>query len=169
MSKYFTIFLLFISSFSFATVQIKDVFKVGDAYYSINELPLLQLYNHGELSSILHQEPCSASWRGYEAHWELKENFLWLTRMEKNPCNNKYENIEADLLFEGQEYPIKAEWYTGKIILPVAEKKYVTREGFDEDNIQDGGLLGYDLEAFVFNFVEGRLESKGVEIIQKRN
>ena len=42
------------------------------------------------------------------------------------------------------------------------------REGFDENNMKDGDLLGYDLEAFVFNLVNGKLESKGVELAQKR-
>ncbi|WP_045858754.1 hypothetical protein [Teredinibacter purpureus] len=168
MKKYLLLSIWFIGASCFATEQIKDVLSVGEARYSIRELPLNQLYGHDKLSSILNQELCSASWRGYKARWELKDSFLWLRGLEKNPCSNGYEPVEAKLLFGGQEYPIKAEWFTGKIVLPVGETKYVMREGFDENDMKDGDLLGYDLEAFVFNFVDGKLNSKGVELIQKR-
>ncbi len=68
--------ILFIVTSSFATEQIKDVLRVGEARYSIRELPLNQLYDHDKLSSILNQELCSASWRGYKAGWELKDTFF---------------------------------------------------------------------------------------------
>ena len=151
-----------------ATEQIKDTFVVGEGYYQIRELPLNQLYDQDKLSSIIKQEMCSASWRGYKANWTLKKGYLWLLSIQKNPCENGYNPIAASVLFSKKEYPVKAVWYTGKIILPVSGAKYIMREGFDEENMKDGDLLGYDLEAFVFNFVKGKLESKNVELIQKR-
>ncbi len=89
-------------------------------------------------------------------------------RHRKKPCDDGYDPVEAALLFGNREYPVNADWYTGKIVLPVGETKYVMREGFDENNMKDGDYLGYDLEAFVFNLVDGKLESKGVELVQER-
>ena len=161
-------FILSLCSSCFATEQIKDVLTVGEGSYHIQEVPLNQLIEHDELSAILKQQMCTASWRGYKASWELKDGLLWLKHIRMNPCSDTYESIDASILFKEKEYPIKASWYNGKIILPVGETKYIMRDGFDEDNWRDGDLIGYDQEAFVFNFVKGRLESKGVELIQKR-
>ncbi len=168
MNKLFAVFLLCLSSLSFATEQIRDVLTVGGGYYHIRETPLSQLYDSEKLSSILKPEVCSGSWRGYKASWEIRDGHLWLTHIRKNPCNDSYESIKAETLFPSKEYPIKAGWHNGKIILPVGEAISVMRKGFDKNNPENGDYLGYDLEAFVFNFGDGRLVSKGVEFVQKR-
>jgi len=104
---------------------------------------------------------CSASWRGYKAHWQLIEGYLYLRSILKNPCSDSYEHIDANVLFDKQKYPIKAEWFTGTISLPVGEVDYKYGETEDE-------LLGYELDVFVFHFKKGKLVSKGMELFEKR-
>lgn len=168
MNKLVVVFLLCLSPFCFATEQIRDVLTVENGFYHIQETPLSQLYDHEELSSILKHQRCTGSWRGYKASWALRDGFLWLTHIRKNPCSDSYESVEAKALFDGEEYPVKASWYNGNIALPVGEAKAVVREGSDESNSREDDLLGYDVEAFVFNFENGKLVSKGVELVQKR-
>ena len=143
-----------------ATEQIDDVFSVGGKAYPIDELPLDQLLAPDHISKMLQQPVCTASWRGYQANWYLKDDYLWLESIRKNPCDSKYEYIESSILFGNKNYPIKAEWFTGNISFPVGEIKY--RYGKDGD-----GPHGYDVDVFVFTFNHGKLVSKNMQVYSR--
>ena len=151
-----------------ATEQIKEVFIVGDTSYPIRQTPLNQRFHPDVISELIDPQICSASWRGYRGTWRLRDGFLWLSHIRKSPCSDRYERVEADVLFADAQYPVRADWYTGKIILPVGDKKFVYPAGIDPVHHSAEDMLGYDLEAFVFNFKDGELVSKGVETIQRR-
>lgn len=148
------------------TEQIADVLYIGETRYLISETPLDQWIAADKLAALLSPQLCSASWRGYKALWELRGGALWLMEIQKNPCADGYQRLEASLLFKGKDYPLQANWYNGKIILPVDEKRYVVRDKTDKNIASQEDNLGYQQEAFVFHFVEGKLNSKGVELIQ---
>ena len=156
------IFLLsFLCSLSvFATEQIDDLFSIERIDYSISELPLSQLYSPNQLFEIIHPQMCTASRRGYQANWRLRGDYLWLDSIRKNPCDPNYESIESTLLFKNKNYPIKADWFTGSISLPVGEFKY--KYGKDVDD-----LLGYEVDVFEFVFSKGKLVSKGMRVDSK--
>ncbi|EAQ98754.1 hypothetical protein [Congregibacter litoralis] len=162
------LFLLIIASSGNTTEQIDDVFLVGDAHYLIDERPLEQRISRDDLIETLEPEMCTASWRGYRATWTLKDEYLWLSHIQMNPCSKRYESVDAQVLFRLKSYPIKAAWFTGSLVLPVGEKNYIYREGVDPEHYSVGDTLGYDVEAFVFNFEAGKLVSKGLELLEKR-
>lgn len=156
------IFSGFISSV-YATSQIRDVLQISDNYYPIRELPLNSLLTEDELIKIIKGEMCTASWRGYQADWELKEGYLWLNDIEKNPCNSGYKQLKAEVLFKGKEYPIKAGWFTGKLHMQIGETEYLF-----VDNDENKDLIGVNFEALIFVFKKGKLISKNIELIEVR-
>lgn len=161
MIRFFIFLLSFLCGISAsATEQIDELFSVGRKIYTINELPLSQLYSPNQLFEIIHPQMCTASRRGYQATWILKDGYLWLESIRKNPCDPNHEYIESTLLFENKNYPIKAEWFTGSISLPVGEIKY-------EYGKDGGDLLGYEVDVFEFVFSKGKLVSKGVRVDSK--
>lgn len=42
---------------------------------------------------------CSASWRGYQATWEVRENMLYLVKVDANPCSSKRTPVRLSELF----------------------------------------------------------------------
>jgi len=156
------IFLLpFLCSLSVsATEQIDDLFSIGRIDYSISELPLSQLYSSNQLFEIIHPQMCTASRRGYQANWRLRDDYLWLDSIRKNPCDPNHESIESTLLFKDKNYPIKADWFTGSISLLVGEFKY--KYGKDVDD-----LIGHEVDVFEFVFSKGKLVSKRMRVDRK--
>lgn len=151
-------------SSAYATRQIRDVLQISDNYYPIRELPLNSLHSEDDLIKIIEPELCTASWRGYQASWEIREGSLWLTDIEKNPCPpGGYEQLKASALFENKTYPIKATWFTGEIRLQITETEYLFI-----DNDENNELIGVNYEALTFEFKEGRFISKKIEPIEVR-
>ena len=122
------LFGLSVSNLCFGTKQMDDVIIIEGQQYQINELPLDRKVGHDELQKVLNPQLCSASWRGYKAEWFIKDGFLWLSSIIKSPCADEAEYVKADVLFPHQEYPIKADWYSGEIGLFVGEREYINGE-----------------------------------------
>lgn len=152
----------FISSAN-GTRQIRDVLQISDNYYPIRELPLSSFISEDDLIKLAKPQVCTASWRGYQADWKLKEGFLWLANIEKNPCSREYEQLKAEVLFKDKEYPIKADWFTGVIQLQISETKYLFI-----DNDEEKELTGVNYEVLTFRFEDGKLISKEIEPIEVR-
>ncbi|KZN70452.1 hypothetical protein [Pseudoalteromonas luteoviolacea] len=162
MLRLFLFFSLVIFCFeAYATAQIDDTFTIGfkGKTYPIDERPLSQKFDRDYIKSKLEPDACTASWRGYKARWQLIEGKLMLTSIQKNPCSNQYNPENAGELFNVQQYPVHADWFTGKITLLVGEKTYIHN---------DGDLIGYDQDVFVFNFDNGKLVSKGIDVVKPR-
>ncbi|AZZ98831.1 hypothetical protein [Pseudoalteromonas sp. R3] len=146
---------------SFATEQIDDIFTIGfkGKTYPIAERPLSQKFDNETIRLILGPDFCTASWRGYKARWQLLDGKLMLNSMQKNPCERKFNPVSSGDFFGTQEYPIHADWFTGKITLMVGEESY---------RYENGVQIGYDQDVFVFNFQNGKLISKGMEELKYR-
>ena len=60
----------------------------------------------------------TANWKGYEAGWEVKDSKLRLVsfsaRMNGKP-------ISIDAIMPGKTLPMTAEWFTGKIQIPIGK------------------------------------------------
>ncbi|SFO38534.1 hypothetical protein [Nitrosospira briensis] len=57
---------------------------------------------------------CSALWRGYVGHWEIKESRLYLLRIEGRLLNG--EDASVSDIFPNTSRPVFADWYSGKLI-----------------------------------------------------
>jgi len=53
----------------------------------------------------------SACWRGYVGMWEVRDNTLYLVRLQDVSEND----VLADKLIDGASYPLKADWFTGEL------------------------------------------------------
>lgn len=62
--------------------------------------------------------PRTSNWKGYTAAWEVKDGGLYLASFEAK-ANGKDYPVEA--LFPGRKLPILADWYTGRIRIPIGE------------------------------------------------
>ena len=138
-------FLLGTSNFCLATEQEDDVLYFESQQYEIKEVPLHTGLDPEELAGIVGPVKCTGSWRGYKAYWFISDDILWLSRILINPCGDAAEYIKADVLFSNQEYPIKADWFTGDIGLVVGEREYI--QGTAPDN-----SLGYKNRYICFSF-----------------
>ena len=163
MKVFFFLFLIALSSASAATKQIDERLIISGNSYFIGARPLHELYEPDDLTKLLKPELCTASWRGYRGDWEIVEGKLLLNSIEKNPCHDGYEEVEAILLFKKKEYPIFAEWFTGEIELQVSETEYLF-----EDNDEDKDLLGVNYNAVVFSFKSGILISTDLKQRKRR-
>ena len=76
----------------------------------------------------------SACWRGYFGAWELKNNELHLIDF-KGFINN--EEVDLSFLFP-QASSVKAEWFTGRLKIPVGEMIQYIHAGFN--SIYPAGL-----------------------------
>jgi hypothetical protein len=63
----------------------------------------------------------TACWRGYIGTWEIKSNALFLVSTQGTPLTNFFPTAAA---------PVRAEWFTGTLRLPVAECLRYVHMGF---------------------------------------
>lgn len=97
-----------------ATRQIADLINVDGIHYPINELPLSQ-YQSDPIPSDPKILMCTASHRGYQATWQLKDGYLWLESIKLDPCKSHAEYLDLKSVFKVDTDPVKAKWYTGQI------------------------------------------------------
>jgi hypothetical protein len=76
----------------------------------------------GQLWRRLTQQlsPCrmSADWRGYVGTWAIKKNELFLVSVRVATCGDPpFKEIPLSALRPGATGPIKAEWFSGEILL----------------------------------------------------
>ncbi|XHS79822.1 hypothetical protein ACFJGW_07530 [Burkholderiaceae bacterium UC74_6] len=71
-----------------------------------------------KLEPFLNEYPCSASWRGHAAFWEVRADQLVLVKLVANPCDERPKEIPLATFFPGNEGPVTATWYTGELVLP---------------------------------------------------
>ena len=84
-----------------------------------------------------------------------------LNGLLQSDCKTAAASIDAKLLFSEQQYPLKAQWFTGAIRVPLTDKDYkhcLTEEGSDE-------TIGYAYLALVYEFVQGELVKQSEQIV----
>jgi len=77
-------------------------------------------------------ETNTACWRGYIGLWEIKDGFLFLTKLERDEWTDPAKDSEVmDIthrVFPDAKPPIRADWYSGSIHVP--KGKILRTEGF---------------------------------------
>ena len=107
-------FIMF-SSLAVATVQEKDKFTIKEEY-RIKEYPL-DSYIKTLNPAPEFRATRTNNWRGYTAIWEVKDKELLLTSFTNDAKRVKL----IDLFPSGEQLPIKAKWYTGKVSVLIGE------------------------------------------------
>jgi len=115
----------------FATAQIPDrILYQGEEYPLFSE-PLEQYLRAQEpRTEALFPSVCTACWRGYVATWEVKENFLYVTKLVAGTCRPDASEIPLATLFPGQTAPVKALWFSGTLRIPQGKQLRYERRGF---------------------------------------
>jgi hypothetical protein len=64
----------------------------------------------------------SACWRGYVGMWKIRDNTLYLVRLQDVNKND----IPADNLIDDASYPLKADWFTGELRIGTGQRRVNT-------------------------------------------
>jgi hypothetical protein len=103
---------------SVATPQVTDTVVWGGASFHIRQLPFQSALEKYETMGRLVKSSSTNSHRGYVAKWLVSDGaiYLWqLKGVRKNSKKKILENLGA------VRFPVKAEWYSGTLQLPVGE------------------------------------------------
>lgn len=130
MKRILALCLFFLCSSAFATAQFPEVLLLDGkqrALYTNPLEPWLRQPGNGEkLKPYVSERRCSASWRGYEGSWEIKNGQLFLIGLRANPCSQQSPVIPLSALFPGQSAPVAATWFSGRLTVPDGKQiKYV--------------------------------------------
>jgi hypothetical protein len=114
-----------------ATAQMPDrILYQGELYPLFSEPLGRYLDEHGPRTKELFFSVCTACWRGYVATWEVKENYLYLTKLVEGTCRPDAKEIPIAALFPGQTAPVKADWFSGDLRIPQGERVRYERRGY---------------------------------------
>ncbi len=126
--------LLLISHGAWATAQIPEVIEVDGKNEMLFTEPFsIYLANHRtEFQKLerLVRDTCTGSWRGYQGHWHIKDEKLYLESLFANPCSDTPDPIPLTTFFPGSEGPVHAEWFTGKLIVPLGKRLQYVHMGY---------------------------------------
>lgn len=133
MKKIFFVFLLFITSSNlFATAQFPDLLIYEGQTVGIFSNPLESYFDKTHpRPNVLFKTTCTASWRGYLATWQIKEDgFLYLVKLVDGSCSQDAPEIPIDKVFPKQKLPIKAGWFSGALVIPQGEQLEYVHMGY---------------------------------------
>lgn len=155
--------LLFWYSYAcFAASPGTDQFIVDGVPHDVQSRPLDTLYPADTLWQRLSGKPsCAAAQPGYRAEWELKAQQLYLNRLLQHGCDSAQASLDPQLLFSETSYPLKAQWFSGAITVPLSDKDYkycLTDTGANE-------TIGYAYLAMVYEFVAGQLVKQSEQMV----
>lgn len=83
------------------------------------------------LKKYISEGRCSASWRGYKATWEVRENVLYLVKVDANPCSSKRTPVPLSELFPDTTGPVQAIWFTGTLRVPQGRQIEYVHMGYE--------------------------------------
>ena len=95
------------------TKQIKEIVTYKDQDYGINDRPL-DPYLDEIIKEPLRLPFMTSCWRGYQGFWGIKDDKLYLNRVEGHGIRFVFTRCSDLNLF--------AEWYTGEINIPIGEE-----------------------------------------------
>ncbi|MEM7397273.1 MAG: hypothetical protein AAF492_33560 [Verrucomicrobiota bacterium] len=149
--------LLYASPSIYATTQFPDVLLVDGKVHGIYDFPLDEIISEEkrrELFSGLN----TACYRGYVAHWEVKDNTLLLTAVEKPGWPGKPKKvIPLNRLFDTSAEPVEAIWFSGLLRSPRFNV------WISHASLSGGFYLGHQ----EFRFEQGRLISSSFRLSLK--
>lgn len=132
----FAIIICAASTAAGATAQIADQLVIDGKSERLISEPLWQaLRDHPQLQQNLlkyiSKDKCSSSWRGYMATWEVRENELFLVKVEANPCSSNPTLVPLAELFPGATGPVKATWFTGTLTVTQGRQVEYVHMGYE--------------------------------------
>ena len=100
------------------TAQIPETLWIDGERHALCTEPL-EAYFRGPGSRPEFQAPHTACWRGYVGQWELKDDKLYLRRLNGTLADGKTVTLKT--IFPKGPYPIFADWFTGVLNIPQGE------------------------------------------------
>jgi hypothetical protein len=123
--------LLLVPINAFATAQIPDrILYQGETYPLFSEPLERYLSENTPRTKELFPSVCTACWRGYVATWEVKENYLYITKLAEGTCGPDAKEIPISNIFPGETAPVKAVWYSGDLRIPQGKPLRNERRGY---------------------------------------
>lgn len=118
-----------------ATAQFSDIIVIEGRLEQLFTEPLEPaLHADPELrNNLMRRIPadgCSASWRGYVAGWEIRTDELYLVDVQVDPCSNVKNMVPLAELFPGTTGPVKAQWFTGTLMVPQGQQLEYVHMGY---------------------------------------
>lgn len=133
MKKLVLVFLfLLLSAKVYATAQMPDYLIYKGKSLPIFSNPLESYFDEENLRPFhIFIYSCTALWRGYFATWEIKENYLYLIKLVEGTCEKDAGEIPVSLIFPDQTLPVKATWFTGRLIIPQGKELRYEHMGYE--------------------------------------
>lgn len=135
--------LLLVVLAAVSTPQRMDRLKYGDRMYGIHEIPMLGLWHYGDdeppsgrFKAPQFDSGGSGNWVGYRAKWSIHNSTLYLDKIDARKNGKRIKNEE---ILVGKKFPLKADWYTGRIHLVVGGTS-------EEDNLTCESVIVFHIE-----------------------
>ena len=120
---------------AFATGQIADEILIDGKSRMLFSEPFMPYLSdpseQAKLKSYLSGVICSASWRGYRAHWKIRDTQLLLVKLVADPCGQSPKDIPLTAFFPNHSGPVPATWFSGKLVVPMGRLVKSVRSGYD--------------------------------------
>jgi hypothetical protein len=110
--------MLWVPRTALATVQIPDTIYLDGQKHFLFSTPLEQYYGpHNPRPPFRY--PNTATWRGYQATWEIHRGLLYLKAIRAwIPAGE----VGLEALFPRQKGRVPATWFTGRLIVPQGQR-----------------------------------------------
>jgi hypothetical protein len=127
--------IVFASARAWATAQIPEVIELEGKQKALFSEPLAPYFSthKTEIPKLerLAESGCSAAWRGYQGVWLIRDDKFYLKSLFANPCHKSPDPIPLSTFFPGSKDPIHAEWYSGKLIVPLGKQIQYVHKGYE--------------------------------------
>ncbi len=115
--------IIILSAPALATVQIQELIKIDGKEERMVAEPLSIYLDDPKNFTVFKRYigadrlgNCSALWRSYVGHWEIKNNKLFLNELELDACSPGQRKLfPLSKLFPNRPQPVFADWYSGLI------------------------------------------------------
>lgn len=135
--------MLCLPTWARATAQVPDRIIFDGETHPLFSNPLDDYWKRPQDKPELFSEGAmsTGNWRGYVATFELRDDTLWLNKIEKEYDNDQADKddhrnswvmrvIPAYKVFPMEDYPIKATWYSGVLRIPQGEQLRYVHMGY---------------------------------------
>jgi hypothetical protein len=120
--------MAFTPSLVSATAQIPDEIVIdGNTRALLTEPEPFVRYlddsgQRAKLQPYLNGGICSASWRGFRAHWQIADAKLLLVKLLANPCDPQPKEVPLTVFFPNHSGPVLAGWFSGELLVPLGRR-----------------------------------------------
>ena len=125
---------------AWATGQAPDILILNGKTYSLFSNPLEDFYIDRSRPSFMikPQVTSSGNWRGYTANWEIRSDWLYLTKIDTWLCPDRFGSPDdckrpslPDLFGDKDDVAqVRADWYSGDLVVPDGESLQYAHMGY---------------------------------------